>query len=316
MNTRARTSSSLFGRAVAPAALALFALLPACSAPYAATRVAAAGSYRVEILIDGHPTSVYRHRSRYFVAGSEGKRYEIRIRNESPRRVEAVVSVDGRDVIDGRPASVGRRGYLIDAYGTATIDGFRTSASEVAAFRFSPVSASYAARMGNDANVGVIGVAIFPERQAPPPIAVRRYWDPYVEDEARGGGGYGAGRSAQAETSQPTGATPPPSAKAGADRALGAAEEQRAASSPVRRERRPGLGTAFGERRTSIVEEVPFEREDADHPAATITVHYDDWDGLLAAGVVPRPDPRVLEQQRRAKANPFPVDDRYALPPP
>jgi hypothetical protein len=40
---------------------------------------------------------------------------------------------------------------------------------EVAAFRFGSVRGSYAARKGNDRNVGVIGVAFFAERGAETP---------------------------------------------------------------------------------------------------------------------------------------------------
>ena len=60
--------------------------------------------------------------------------------------------------------SYSKRGYLIDGYGTLDIDGFRRSSDAVAAFRFGTVRDSYAARTGSDRNVGVIGVAIFRER--------------------------------------------------------------------------------------------------------------------------------------------------------
>lgn len=282
-------------------ALLLALLLPAPSGPEAATRVKTAG-YRVEILIDGRPITVYWHRGQAFVAGAQGKRYEIRIHNDGPRRVEAVVSVDGRDVIDGRPASVGRRGYLVDAYGAVTIDGFRTSAAEVAAFRFSPVSRSYAARMGDDANVGVIGVAFFPERAAPPPAVARRYWETGHGDADRARGG--------ASASPP--AAPAGKSAAGESAAAGPQADGRLAK---RSESRPGLGTAFGERRTSFVEEVEFERQNPHAPSATVTLRYDDWNGLVAAGVVP-PPPRVQEAKRREQADPFPADDRFAPPPP
>src|SRR5204863_536872 len=85
-------------------------------------------------------------------------------------RIEAVVSVDGRDVIDGKPADWhGNRGYLVPAWSSVDIDGWRLSQREAAAFRFSTVSDSYAAKTGNAREVGVIGVAIFPERWSPPP---------------------------------------------------------------------------------------------------------------------------------------------------
>jgi hypothetical protein len=107
-----------------------------------------------------------------YVTGIGGNRYSIVIRNHSPGRIEAVVSVDGLDVIDGKAAAFTKRGYLIDAYGDLDIDGFRTSTSEVAAFRFGSVGESYAARKHcSTRNVGVIGLAVFHERGDSP-----RHW--------------------------------------------------------------------------------------------------------------------------------------------
>jgi hypothetical protein len=82
-------------------------------------------------------------------------------------RVEVVASVDGLDVLDGKEASWGKRGYLVPAWGSVEIDGFRQSSDHVAAFRFGSVRDSYAARTGSDRNVGIVGIAIFTSRQAP-----------------------------------------------------------------------------------------------------------------------------------------------------
>ena len=102
---------------------------------------------------------------RWFVIGEEGRRYAIVVRNRSDLRLEVVLSVDGLDVLDGRPASVRKRGYVIGPQRTLTVDGFRQSAESVAAFRFSPVRESYAQeKYRSSRNVGVIGVAIFNER--------------------------------------------------------------------------------------------------------------------------------------------------------
>lgn len=101
---------------------------------------------------------------RWFVVGEEGRRYSIVVRNPTELRLEIVLSVDGLDVIDGRPASVRKRGYVIAPHGTLVVDGFRQSAEAVAAFRFSPVRESYAQENYRDSrNVGVIGIAIFNE---------------------------------------------------------------------------------------------------------------------------------------------------------
>ena len=100
-----------------------------------------------------------------YVAANSGSRYTIVIQNHSPGRIEAVVSVDGLDVIDGKGASPSKRGYLLDPFGDLEIEGFRTSTSQVAAFRFGSVGQSYASKKhGDTRNVGVIGVAVFHER--------------------------------------------------------------------------------------------------------------------------------------------------------
>lgn len=103
---------------------------------------------------------------RTLLAARDGERYRIAVRNHTTARFEIVASVDGLDVIDGRPASTTRRGYVVEPHDELIIDGFRQSDAEVAAFRFGKVAASYAARTGDDRDVGVIGVAVFAERGA------------------------------------------------------------------------------------------------------------------------------------------------------
>lgn len=105
-----------------------------------------------------------------FVVGSDGERYRLVVRNGTGVRFEIVASVDGLDVIDGKPADPNRRGYILDPYGSLVIDGFRQSDDQVAAFQFGAVGQSYAAQTSGDRNVGVIGVAIFAEKGA--------VWDP------------------------------------------------------------------------------------------------------------------------------------------
>src|SRR5262245_17747499 len=46
---------------------------------------------------------------------------------------------------------------------------------------------------------------------------------------------------------------------------------------------RAGLGTAWGEARSSSVRWVSFEREDPQRPVAVVALHYDDADGVRAA---------------------------------
>jgi hypothetical protein len=123
----------------------------------------------------GQSLRTFRHAGKTFVLGEPGERYAIRIHNPTARRVEAVVSVDGRDAISGDVADFARdRGYLIPAFGSVTVDGFRTSLDSVAAFRFTGAEHSYSARRGTAENAGVIGVAFFPERRLQRPKVARR----------------------------------------------------------------------------------------------------------------------------------------------
>jgi hypothetical protein len=126
---------------------------------------AARGAITIRVVDErGAPLPTFAGGGRSYVLGNDGARYAIRIENSSGARFEAVTTVDGLDVIDGQPGSFEKRGYLLAPWSTVEIDGFRRSQDDVAAFRFGRVRDSYAARRGNDRNVGVIGVAVFQER--------------------------------------------------------------------------------------------------------------------------------------------------------
>ena len=261
------------------------------------------GPYEFQVLTGGVPARTFRHGGETFVLGHLGERYTLRIVNHTARRVEAVVSVDGRDVIDGKPADWrGKRGYLVPAWGSADIDGWRVSQQEAAAFRFSSVSQSYAAKTGNAREVGVIGVAIFSERWSPPPppqplsVPPPGSWNGGPRDDLE--------RQSRGQAAPPAG-----------DQAL--AGEAPSSSAPLARKpaERPGLGTGFGEPVSSQVTEVPFERGRS-RPDALIGARYDDRAGLVALGIEVDGG-ATLDADLRCSAEPFPVvERRYAEPPP
>lgn len=116
----------------------------------------------------GASLPAYRIDDRVLLVGEAGQRYSIEIENRTSQRFEVVTSVDGLDVIDGRPASFSKRGYLAAPFSTLRIDGYRRSMTQIAAFRFGSVRDAYASQMAEfgDRHVGVIGVALFAERGA------------------------------------------------------------------------------------------------------------------------------------------------------
>ena len=138
----------------------------------------AGGAITVSIVgQNGSPLDAIKVGDRTYVIGHEGERYSIVMTNHTNHRFESVASVDGLDVVNGHPASLDNRGYLLAPFGRVEIDGFRQSQDAVAAFRFSRVSDSYAAQTSGDREVGVIGVAFFSERSDS--------FDPWSFDELR-----------------------------------------------------------------------------------------------------------------------------------
>jgi hypothetical protein len=116
----------------------------------------------------GRPLAAYHEGNHVLLVGEAGQRYALHIENRTGQRFELVASVDGLDVVDGKLASPGKRGYIVGPHGRLVIEGYRRNLSQVAAFRFGSVRDSYAAQTGEqgDRNVGVIGVALFAERGA------------------------------------------------------------------------------------------------------------------------------------------------------
>jgi hypothetical protein len=140
--------------------------------------------YDVTVLNEaGEALETYAKGGRYYVLGDDGGRYIIRVANPTANRVEAVVTVDGLDVIDGENGDLKKRGYVVPAYGELRIEGFRTSTEDVATFRFSSVDDSYAGKKGKARNVGVIAVALFEEEAPPRPtqIIVPQDPEPYYD---------------------------------------------------------------------------------------------------------------------------------------
>ena len=119
---------------------------------------------------EGRRLPVYWHEGRAYVAGKPGNEYQIALRNRLGEDLLAVVSVDGVNVITGEAAHPSQSGYVLSPRGKMQIHGWRRSLSQTAAFYFTALPDSYAARTGRPDNVGVIGVALF-RRKAPAPAA-------------------------------------------------------------------------------------------------------------------------------------------------
>jgi hypothetical protein len=224
----------------------------------------------------------YRHRGSTYVAGRPGERYAVRLTNRSSARVLVVLSIDGVNAVSGETATPAQTGYVLSPWQSADITGWRKSDSEAAAFYFTALPDSYAARTDRPHNVGVIGVAVFRERVVlprPRPFEPVPYSGGRSEGAARQESRRGADDNRLADESPAS-----PSASAAPTRERDAALAQRSDK----------LGTGHGEREHSPIGRTAFERATS-QPAEIVQVRYDSHTNLVASGVIaPRrtvPDP-------------------------
>jgi hypothetical protein len=229
----------------------------------------------------GAVLDTHSFRGEYWVAGRPGARYSIRVRNDSGGRILAVTSVDGINVLSGASAGWTQQGYVFRPGEAYEISGWRKSQAEVAAFTFTDPADSYAGRTGRPANVGVIGVALFRERSRSPAVG----GVPFVTPAPALAGAGGATRSDSVTSAGPMGGR------------LADAPLQPAPAAVIGQYRTPGLGTGHGERQSSYVEFVDFERLQT-QPNEIVRIRYDRLENLVAMGVIrptdarpPLPDP-------------------------
>ena len=206
---------------------------------------------------------IYFHHGKYYVAGKPGNEYQITLRSQSARDVLGVISIDGVNVVSGETATPKQSGYMLTPWQQTDIKGWRKSTDRVARFYFTELPDSYAARTDRPDDVGVIGVAVFRSKQYDPPSDEYNYL-PYDNGARDDGRRYGV-----------------PDSKA---------QSQSAPSNESYRSRVPQpddkLGTGHGRDERSAVRQVEFERE-SNRPNEVITIYYDSYRNLAAAGIIP-----------------------------
>ena len=114
---------------------------------------------------------------RAYLEAERGKRYNIRVKNNSNRRIGVIIAVDGRNILSGDKSYLGNneRMYVIEPYGSGTYDGWRTAKNMVNRFYFTQAADSYAGAWDDYSAIGTIAVAVFYERlPEPPPYSYER----------------------------------------------------------------------------------------------------------------------------------------------
>ena len=214
----------------------------------------------------------FGHRGQAWIAGVPGHRYSVKLTNTTGQRVLVVLSVDGVNAVTGQTAAPSQGGYVLEPWETAEIAGWRKSLDDVAQFLFTDLPDSYAARTGRPDDVGVIGIAVFRERQ------VRPVYAPMP--------------------------SPPIAAQ---ERAAGNAAKSAAADSAMAESAPQRLGTGHGQREWAPVGQTEFVRASR-NPQQVTQLRYDDADSLVAIGVLPRPYTPYARNTPNAFPNGFVAD--------
>jgi hypothetical protein len=241
----------------------LSALIAALATPSVLDAIPPAPACRVEVVVDGRAVPEYRALGTRYVEAIKGKEYAVRLHNPFDVRVAVALSVDGLNTIDARRTSAAAaRKWVIDPHGTVTISGWQVSMAQARRFYFTSEEASYAQRLGQPDNIGIISAVFFKERR---PVQVLPLTLGQPREETRDQAG--------------------PPAPAGAESsARGAARPSAKAESSA-----PGrddfAATGIGDRADHAVTLVHLDLEE--RPAASIDVRYEYRSQLVRLGVLP-----------------------------
>ena len=249
--------------------------------------------FEVDVLVNGRSLEEYHARGKSYVEAIAGAEYEVRIRNPLPYRVAVALSVDGLNSIDARRTSAWNASkWVIEPYGTIHIGGWQMSSERARRFYFTTERDSYAAKLGQTSNLGLISAVFFREiRPIPIPIAPPPRPHPrYEEDGAR----------SRNRSEAPT----------ASGEAQGAAKER--SDSIVRMPDDDYAATGIGR---SVRNDVRWVNMDLDsRPAAAVTLRYEYYPALVRLGILPRQYDRPDTLRRREGATGF--EDRRFSPEP
>lgn len=280
--------------------------------------------YEACVLVNGKPVTEVAYNGRTFIEGRKNSTYELSFRNNSSGRVLVVPSVDGLSVIDGKPCGVQSSGYVIEAWDSVKIPGWKVDGETAAKFNFKSQRSgqTYAESTGQDgSNQGVVGFMVFQEqvasifwehtpwKQNPWIKPMRPY--PYSGDaptprwtstHTRTGGFVKGSTTGNPNADSVT------FTSTAAD-TLGIAPDTNNdvqcsvnyCSAPVEE----SLGTGFGKATDFNTYEVDFNRANPDNPDAVFSFYYDTTKNLQRMGVPVEQFKRHYSEPNYG-ANPFP----------
>jgi hypothetical protein len=248
--------------------------------------VAVENGFEVDVLVDGRPLTEYAARGRRYIEALENAEYEVRVHNPTGSRVAVALAVDGLNSIDARHTSAwDAHKWVIEPYGTINVRGWQMSGESARRFYFTTERDSYAAKLGQASNVGLITAVFFRERR---PVTIMPVTPrPIYKDDG----------SRDERSAPKAGSTDAPSTQSEAGRGM---DKQRSAQSypaPDDESAATGIGR-------SVRNDVQWIKMDLDtRPAGEITIRYEYRASLVRLGIIPRdyPRPSVLDRRERAQ---------------
>lgn len=289
-----------------------FAIVVACVAGYGSRKATAAegevnaapldssadaavaeNGFSVEVLIGGASTAEYAARGRRYVEALENAEYELRIHNPTSSRVAVALSVDGLNTIDARHTTAwDAHKWVIEPYGTINVRGWQMSSENARRFYFTTERDSYAAKLGQAANLGVISAVFFRERA---PITIMRATpaEPKrgVDKDER------AAPMSMPQSSNGTGSV------AGESSDTTRAPSKQRSAQPYPPPDDESAATGIGR---SVRNDVQWVKMDLDpRPAGEVMIRYEYRASLVRLGIIPRDYPRPNTLDRRERAQGF-----------
>lgn len=238
--------------------------------------------FEFDVLVHGSSAKEYYHNGSYYVEGKEGTRFSLRMRNNSSHRVLFVPTVDGLSIMSGKEASFKSRGYIVGAYDSLTISGWRTSDNNVAEFFFSSPKESYATKINRSGNLGVIGCAVFKENKPVEVIekVIKEYipYPAYPHKCICNSLACICGKHNPSINTLMFNSVPGMKADVLSMSSASSLNVNSSKSAAVQ-----GLGTGFGKEKYSPVVTVEFEKESA--PTETFSIFYNTRDNLEKMGI-------------------------------
>ena len=142
--------------------------------------------YTFTVCVKNKDATEYSHRGKTYIEGRKGSEYELYFRNHTAKRVLVIFSVDGLSVMDGKVASDKSNGYVVDAYRSLTVPGWKVDSNTVAKFQFRPQgdkdNTTYVEALKtegfdvDESNQGVIGCIVIKEKEYIPHFAHQQYY--------------------------------------------------------------------------------------------------------------------------------------------